>query len=99
VADFNKGLHCLDAETGKCLWVQETGGPIWGSTLVADGKVYLGTLRQTLWILAAGRQRRVISKIRMRDRISTTPVAANGVLYVATAKHLYAVARPAATGQ
>ncbi len=90
-ADFNGRLHCLNAETGKPYWVHEPGGPIWGSPLVADGKVYLGTGRSVLWILAAGKQLRVISKIRMRDGAFTTPVAAGGVLYVTTNKHLYAV--------
>ncbi|OHB71335.1 MAG: hypothetical protein A2V70_15045 [Planctomycetes bacterium RBG_13_63_9] len=99
VADFNRGLHCLDAETGECYWVQETGGPIWGSTLVADGKVYLGTGRQTFWILSAGKELKVLGQIRMRDRICATPVAANGVLYVATAKHLYAVGQRSLAGR
>ena len=53
-AGFDGRLHCLDAETGKCYWVHEAGGPIWGSPLVADGKVYLGTGKSTLWVLAAG---------------------------------------------
>ncbi len=94
IAGFDGRLHCLDAETGKPYWVHEAGGPIWGSTLVADGKVYLGTGRRTFWVLRAGKELEVISKIRMRDRICTTPVAANGVLYVATYKHLYAIEKP-----
>ena len=97
IAGFDGRLHCLDAESGRPYWVHEAGGPIWGSTLVADGRVYLGTGRQTFWVLRAGKTPEVISKIRMRDRVCTTPTAANGVLYVATYKHLYAIEVPKAT--
>ncbi|MEE8451329.1 MAG: PQQ-binding-like beta-propeller repeat protein [Thermoguttaceae bacterium] len=92
-ADFDGDLHCLDAETGKPYWVHKAGGPICGSPMVADGKVYLGTERNYLWVLKAGKQLEVISSMRMRDSVSTTPVAANGVLYVLTNKHLYAVGK------
>ena len=92
-AGFFGKLHCLDAETGECYWVHGAGGPIWGSPLAADGKVYLGTGRQVLWVLAAGKKLKVINKIRMRDKVLTTPVAAGGTLYVATLKHLYAVGK------
>jgi len=91
IADFSGRLHCLDAETGRRYWMEELGGKIWGSTLLADGKVYVGTDRSELWVFAAAKNVEVISRIRMRDQIFTTPVAANGVLYVATAKHLYAL--------
>lgn len=94
IADFSGRLHCLDAETGERHWMEELGGKIWGSTLLADGKVYVGTDRSEFWVFAAARDVEVLSRIRMRDQIFTTPVAANGVLYVATAKHLYAVASP-----
>ncbi len=96
VVGHEGGLHCLDAETGKPYWVQQVGGPTWGSTLVADGKVYLGTGRRELWVLEHGKQLKVLSRITMRDRIFTTPVAANGVLYIATFRELYAVHDPAA---
>jgi len=91
VADYAGQLHCLDAETGKCYWVHDAGRPIWSSTLVADAKVYLGTGRSLFWVLAHGRELEVINRIRMPERIYTTPTAANGVLYVATNKRLYAV--------
>jgi outer membrane protein assembly factor BamB len=90
-AGFDGRLHCLDADTGECYWVHEAGKPIWGSPLVADGKVYLGTGAQVLWVLAAGKQPKVINRIRMRDGVYTTPTAANGTLWVVTNRHLYAV--------
>ncbi len=92
-AGFDGRLHCLDADTGRCYWVHDAGKPIWGSPLVADGKVYLGTGSQVLWVLAAGKQLKVLNRIRVRDGVFTTPTAANGTLFVATNKHLYAVGK------
>ena len=63
----------------------------WTPALVADGKVYLGTGKSTLLILVPGKELKVIRKIRMPDIVHTTPTAANGVLYVATYKHLFAI--------
>jgi outer membrane protein assembly factor BamB len=91
-ADFAGHVHCLDAESGRHFWTYDAGKPIWGSTLVADGKVYVGTGRNYFCVLEAGKQLKELARIRMRDGVLSTPTAANGVLYVATNRHLYAIA-------
>jgi outer membrane protein assembly factor BamB len=85
-------LHCLDAKTGQAHWVYDTKAEIWGSPYWVDGKVFIGTGDGEVHILAHGKQMKVIGKIDVGDSIYTTPVAANGVLYVMTRKNLYAIA-------
>jgi outer membrane protein assembly factor BamB len=90
-ADCDGKVHCVDAQTGKPYWVHEAGGEIWASTLVADGKVYVGTRRGDFCVLAAGKTKKVLSSIRLPDPIHSTAVAANGTLYVGTMTRLYAL--------
>lgn len=91
VADFPGIVYCLDAGTGKRYWTHDTEGHVWGSTLVGDGKVYVGNENGTLTILAAGKAKKVIGTIDFKDPIQSTPVAADGVLYLATGTNLYAI--------
>jgi len=93
VPDFSGYVHCLDAETGKPYWVFDTKAHIWGSTLVADGKVYVGTEDGDFYVLAAGKQLKQLARIDMRSPVYSTPVAANGALFVATPTHLFAIAK------
>ena len=90
VADFTGNVHCLDPETGKLYWVHDTEAHIWGSTLIADGKVYIGNESGDLIILAADKEKKEIGKVTLEGSIMSTPVAANGVLFVSTEKRLYA---------
>jgi outer membrane protein assembly factor BamB len=91
IADCGKTLHCVDAATGRAYWTHETKGDIWASPLVADGKVFIGTRRGEFLILSATREKKLLATIDMGAPISSSPIAANGVLYVATMNRLYAV--------
>ncbi|MBM3840321.1 MAG: pyrrolo-quinoline quinone [Verrucomicrobia bacterium] len=92
IADVGRTVHCIDAGTGKPYWTHELKGDVWASPLVADGKVYLGTRRGDFWVFAASREKKILSRVELGSPISATATAAHGVLYVATMKHLYAVA-------
>ena len=93
IASYDGRVHCLDAKTGKAHWVHATRGRICSSPLVADGKVYIGTLRRDLWVLAAGKELKVLSTVRLSGQINSSAAAANGTLFVASGRHLYAVGR------
>ncbi len=91
VGDFSGYVHCLDADTGKVNWVLDTKSHIWGSTMVADGKVYVGTEDGDFYVIAASSTLKVINKIDMRSPVYSTPVAANGTVFIATPTHLFAI--------
>ena len=65
---------------------------VWGSPLVADGKVYLGDEDGDIAVLKAGTEMKKISEIDMGNSVYGTPVPANGVLYIMTSSDLYAIA-------
>ncbi len=94
VADSGGVIHCVDAETGQGVWTHDAGEEFWASTLVADGKVYAGTRQGVFWIMEAGRQKKVLSSVRLDSPVHGTPIAANGVLYVASMNRLYALSLP-----
>jgi outer membrane protein assembly factor BamB len=91
VADYAGFVYCLEAPTGKLLWKHDTEGRVWGSTLLADGKVYAGNENGILTVLAAGRELKKLGEIDFGSTLYSSPVAANGTLFVATDKHLYAI--------
>ncbi len=90
LSDFAGQVHCLDASTGEATWMHDTLGRIWGSTLVADGKIYVGTEDGELVILREGREVKELGVAGFPGPIYSSPVAANGRLYIQTPSHLYA---------
>jgi outer membrane protein assembly factor BamB len=104
-ADFSGYVYCLDAKTGKPYWVYNSYGAIWGSALVADGKVYIGNEDGDVAVLRAARRLEVLSKVNMGSAVFSTPVARDGVLYITSRSKLFAIAegipahpQPAAAG-
>ncbi len=95
VAEYDGDIHCLDVDTGKVNWVHATDSRIWGSTLVADGKVYLPNEDGQLVVLAATKEKKELATVEFFTPIYSSPVVANDVLYVATQTHLYALKKGA----
>ncbi|HYF48238.1 MAG TPA: PQQ-binding-like beta-propeller repeat protein, partial [Planctomycetota bacterium] len=91
ICDFSGYIHCVDAETGAPYWVKDTRSHIWGSTLAGDGKVYFGNEDGDLIVIEAAKEYKELGKTNVGSAIYSTPIVANGVMYVASQTHLFAI--------
>ncbi len=92
ISDFSGFLHCLDAATGKAIWKHDFFSAVWGSPLVADGKVYLGDEDGDLVVFAHGRDKKVLAEMNMGGPVYGAVVPARGTLFLNTQKQLFAIA-------
>jgi outer membrane protein assembly factor BamB len=102
--DFSGLVHCLDAKTGKRYWVHDwILSPIYASPLIVENKVYVVDGDGAVSIFGLSPDSDValrklnygyepLHKIEMGNPILSSPIFANGVLYVATQKELFAIA-------
>ena len=74
IPDFSGFLHCLDAKTGQEYWTHDIFAAVWGSTLVVDGKVYLGDEDGDIVVLQAGKEKKVLAEMNMGSAVYATPV-------------------------
>jgi outer membrane protein assembly factor BamB len=95
VGDFSGFIHCLDAETGKVYWTHDMKAHMWGSTMVADGKVYAGDEDGDFVVLSATKDKKILSETNLGAPVYSTPVVANGTVFVASSTHLYALGNSA----
>ena len=93
IAEYAGLIHCLDAQTGEVYWTYDSFSRIWGSTLVVDGKVLLGNEDGDVLILDHGKKKPQVKTVNMGAPVYSSPVVSNGVLYVATQTHLYAIGK------
>ena len=91
IADFSGIVYCFDANDGTLYWSHETFGQVWGSPLLADGKLYVGNEDGDLFCFTHGKEKELLHSSNFIAPIYTSPVAANGVLYIQTHTHLFAI--------
>jgi outer membrane protein assembly factor BamB len=89
--DFSGFLYCLDAKTGKEVWMHDMFAAMWSSTMVADGKVYLGDEDGDVVVMQHGRTKKLLAEPNMGSSVYSTVITANGVMYVMTRNNLFAI--------
>ncbi|NQV35846.1 MAG: PQQ-binding-like beta-propeller repeat protein [Phycisphaeraceae bacterium] len=91
ITDLAGILYALDAATGKPFWTHDLESAMWSSPMWADGKIYMGDENGKITIFAHGKAKKIINTVDMDEPVYATPVAANGVLFVATKSKIYAI--------
>jgi len=87
-------LACLEPKTGRVIWQQKlpVANPLQASPTGADDKIYLISVTGEVVVLAAGDEYRELGRTNLAEPVCrSTIVAANGRLYVRTAKNLYCI--------
>jgi outer membrane protein assembly factor BamB len=96
-SDFSGFLHAVDAKTGKQIWKHDMFAAIWGSPIVIDGKVYLGDEDGDVTVLNADRTMKVLAENNMGSSVYSTPVPANGALFIVNRNQLFALSETTTT--
>jgi outer membrane protein assembly factor BamB len=94
MADFSGFLHCLDAQSGKVYWTYDMESEVWGSPMYADGKIYLSDEQGDLRIFPVRKEAPKKEDIIEHDLGASSycsPVYINGILYITTKNHLFAI--------
>jgi outer membrane protein assembly factor BamB len=82
---------CLDAKTGQVHWSERLGGGFSASPLEADGKVYFQNEAGVGLVVKAGTKYEPLAKNDLKERTLASYAAADGALFIRTAKHLYRI--------
>jgi len=90
--DLTGIFRAMDAATGETLWEHDTLAAVWSSPYVVDGKVLLGDEDGDVVVFTAGRKKELLFETNMGSSVYTTPIAANGVLYITNRTKLFAIA-------
>src|SRR5690606_35060281 len=93
IADFSGLFHCLNAQTGEPYWAYDMLAGSWGSPCIVDGKVYVGDEDGDVAIFKHGKEMELINEINVGNSVYSTPIVANGTLYIANRTHLFAIAQ------
>ena len=95
--DFSGFLYCLDAATGRKLWKHDMRAHVWGSPLIADSKIYLGDEDGEFYVFELAREKKLLFEAEFDAPAYSSPIFANGVLYIATSGKLFAIQQGASS--
>jgi outer membrane protein assembly factor BamB len=89
--DMTGIIHCVDAKTGKAYWTHDMLAGSWSSPMIAGDRVYICNDNGEVIVFALAREKKVLAENDMKETIYSTPVVANGVLYIMTKSRLFAI--------
>ncbi len=84
-------LSCLEAKTGKRLWMERLGPHHSASPVLVDGHFYFPDDKGTTWVLQAGSQFKVVAKNRLDEECYASPAVSRGHIFLRCLHNLYCI--------
>ncbi|MGH9203215.1 MAG: PQQ-binding-like beta-propeller repeat protein, partial [Vicinamibacterales bacterium] len=72
-------------------WTHDTFAAVWGSPIIADGKVYLGDEDGDIIVLAHGKEKKVLAEMNMGSAVYGTVTPANNALIINNRNQLFSL--------
>jgi len=102
INDMSAIATCLEAKTGNTVWQGRLGEAkregFSASPTLVNGKVFFTNDDGDTFVLAAGREFKLLRTNSIGETMLATPALVDGTWYFRTAAHLIAVGRPAGSG-
>ncbi|SFJ36070.1 outer membrane protein assembly factor BamB family protein [Planctomicrobium piriforme] len=87
----NGVLVCLDAKTGEEIWKERIKGTFVASPITANGLIYFASEEGQTFVIRAGDKFQEVAKNVLGEGMRSSPVAANGALWLRTFGHIYKI--------
>ncbi len=99
----NGALGCYDARTGERIYRARVAGrggvAISASPVAAAGRLYFASEDGDVYVGKAGPEYELLATNAMGEIVMASPAIAGDTLFIRTMEHVYAIARPAASGE
>src|SRR5262245_1497732 len=84
-------LGCIEAKTGKRLWLKQLGRRHSASPVLIEGNLVIPDDDGKVWVVKAGPTFEVVARNDMVEGIFASPAVARGQLFLRTVSHLYCI--------
>jgi len=85
---------CVDPKTGASFWSERLGGGFSASPILADGRLIFINEEGTAFVVARGREFRLLAKNELEERTLASPAVADGALFLRTEGHVRRIGAP-----
>jgi len=83
-------VHCIEAATGKILWVEDMGLQ-YSSAVLANGLVYMPNDEGVITVIKPGPKFEYVAKNSIGERMNASPAISNGKIYLRGYQHLFCI--------
>ncbi|MCH7688610.1 MAG: PQQ-binding-like beta-propeller repeat protein [Planctomycetes bacterium] len=87
----NNILHCIEASTGKIVWLQRLTGVHSASPVFADGRIYVLSEDGVTLVLRPGPRYDEVARNSIGEKCLASMAVSQGHFYIRSSKHLFSI--------